>query len=107
MDIFKKVEQGISGLFGSDEQKHSHTHEGEACHDLHAEHRDNRFQSFAPQTSGHVKWHVDGCAYFWALSEALEGQTSYNGTKSEKLGIRGTRADMNNSLQRLKRVSTF
>lgn len=75
MDIFKKVEQGFSGLFGSDEQKHSHTHDGEACHDLHAEHKENRFQSFAPQTSGQVKWHVDGCSYFWALSEALEGQT--------------------------------
>lgn len=69
-DIFKKV----SGFFASDEQKHSHTHEGEACHDLHVEHRENRYQSFAPQTSGHVKWHVDGCSYFWALSEALEGQ---------------------------------
>lgn len=74
MDIFRKVEQGIEGLFGGSEEKHSHTHEGEVCHDFHAEHRDNRFQSFAPQTSGHAKWHVDGCAYFWALSEALEGQ---------------------------------
>lgn len=74
MDIFKKVEKGFSGLFGSEEHKHSHTHDGEACHDLHAEHKENRFQSFAPQTSGHAKWHVDGCSYFWALSEALEGQ---------------------------------
>ncbi|GAM89123.1 hypothetical protein ANO11243_071580 [Dothideomycetidae sp. 11243] len=33
----------------------------------------NRFDSFAPQRSGnHVKWYVDGCGYFWALSEALD-----------------------------------
>ncbi|ROW01185.1 hypothetical protein VSDG_02677 [Cytospora chrysosperma] len=63
--IFKK-------LFGSDEEKHSHTHEGAQCHEIHGEHSENRYQSFAPQSSGHAKWHIDGCAYFWALSEALE-----------------------------------
>ncbi|CAN8102587.1 unnamed protein product [Discula destructiva] len=62
----------IKGIFGGDDEKHSHTHGDEECNDLHAELKDNRFHSFAPQTSGHVKWHVDGCAYFWALSEALE-----------------------------------
>ncbi|KAF3766784.1 regulator of light responsive genes and phosphorylate WC-1 [Cryphonectria parasitica EP155] len=72
MDVFRKLEQGIAGLFGSEEEKHSHTHQDELCHELHVEHKDNRFQSFAPQTSGHVKWHVDGCSYFWAVSEALE-----------------------------------
>lgn len=65
--IFKK-------LFGSDEEKHSHTHEGAQCHEIHGEHSENRYQSFAPQSSGHAKWHIDGCAYFWALSEALEGE---------------------------------
>lgn len=70
MDFIRK---GIEGIFGSEDEKHSHTHQGEVCHDLHVEHRENRFQSFAPQTSGHVKWHIDGCSYFWALSEALEG----------------------------------
>ncbi|PSR92173.1 hypothetical protein BD289DRAFT_364921 [Coniella lustricola] len=72
MDVFRKLEQGIAGLFGSSDEKHSHTHAGEACHELHIEHAANRFQSFAPQSSGHVKWHVDGCSYFWAVSEALE-----------------------------------
>lgn len=67
MELFKNI-------FGGGEEKHSHTSEGEACHDLHTEHKENRFHSFAPQTSGHVKWHIDGCAYFWALSEALEGR---------------------------------
>lgn len=71
MDFIRK---GIEGIFGDKDEKHSHTHEGEVCHDLHVEHKENRFQSFAPQTSGHVKWHVDGCSYFWALSEALEGE---------------------------------
>lgn len=71
MDFIRK---GIEGIFGSEDEKHSHTHQGEVCHDLHVEHRENRFQSFAPQTSGHVKWHIDGCSYFWALSEALEGE---------------------------------
>lgn len=67
------IRKGIEGIFGGEDEKHSHTHQGEVCHDLHVEHRENRFQSFAPQTSGHVKWHIDGCSYFWALSEALEG----------------------------------
>ncbi|KAI0010017.1 phospholipase D/nuclease [Xylariaceae sp. FL0662B] len=33
----------------------------------------NRFQSFAPETSGGVKWFVDGASYFHAVSMALEG----------------------------------
>ncbi|KAI1081638.1 phospholipase D/nuclease [Whalleya microplaca] len=33
----------------------------------------NRFQSFAPETSGGVKWYVDGASYFHAVSMALEG----------------------------------
>jgi phospholipase D1/2 len=67
-DIFKKIERGIDDIFGGD--KHSHTH-GEGCDDHHDE-TGNRFQSFAPQTSGHAKWYVDGCSYFWAVAEALE-----------------------------------
>lgn len=31
-----------------------------------------RFQSFAPETSGSVKWYVDGASYFYAVSQALE-----------------------------------
>ncbi|KAL4889511.1 hypothetical protein BDV59DRAFT_116782 [Aspergillus ambiguus] len=34
---------------------------------------ENRFQSFAPDRQGNdVKWHVDGCSYFYAVSKALE-----------------------------------
>ncbi|KAK7998141.1 hypothetical protein PG989_006181 [Apiospora arundinis] len=32
----------------------------------------HRFQSFAPPSSGGVKWYVDGASYFWAVSVALE-----------------------------------
>lgn len=71
---------------GIDTEKHSHTHIGEACSHLHtglsqalggvvgatgvATH--NRFESFAPESEGDVKWFVDGCGYFWAVSVALE-----------------------------------
>jgi phospholipase D1/2 len=34
----------------------------------------HRFSSFAPQTTGHAKWYVDGASYFWAVSIALEGR---------------------------------
>jgi len=33
-----------------------------------------RFSSFAPPTTGHAKWYVDGASYFWAVSIALEGR---------------------------------
>lgn len=32
----------------------------------------NRFGSFAPESSGDVKWYVDGASYFHAVSIALE-----------------------------------
>lgn len=32
-----------------------------------------RFNSFAPpRENNDVKWYVDGCSYFWAVSRALE-----------------------------------
>lgn len=43
-------------------EKHSHTHLGQACHDLHRHTADNRFHSFAPIRGGNdAKWFVDGC----------------------------------------------
>ena len=69
--IFRKVESGIDNLFTGGE-RHSHTHHGTDCAGSHSEeHNGNRYQSFAPQTTGHAKWYVDGCSYFWAVSEAL------------------------------------
>ena len=69
--IFKKVESGIEAVF--ENEKHSHTHLQHACDHLHPEsHSQNRFHSFVAPSSGNVKWFVDGCSYFWAVSEALE-----------------------------------
>ncbi len=35
-----------------------------------------RYGSFAPLRTGNdVKWYVDGCGYFWAVSKALEEAT--------------------------------
>lgn len=68
--IFRKVESGIDAVFGG--EKHSHAHVGHVCDQLHLEHISNRFHSFAPESSGNIKWFVDGCSYFWAVSEALE-----------------------------------
>lgn len=71
--IFRKVGAGIDSVFGSDGEKHSHSHIDHVCDDLHSEeHRANRYHSFQPETTGDVKWYVDGCSYFWAVSEALE-----------------------------------
>ncbi|KXS19116.1 phospholipase D/nuclease [Gonapodya prolifera JEL478] len=87
--LFKKIEQKVERLeqkvehklaekipdiFGKKEdrvdKKHSHTHLGYDCNSLHP--GSNRYESFAPESSGLAKWHVDGASYFWALSESLE-----------------------------------
>lgn len=73
-DLLRRMGDGIDEIFG--EEKHSHTHIGHGCHDddSHADYRQNRYCSFAPQSSGHPKWYVDGASYFWAVSMALEGK---------------------------------
>jgi hypothetical protein len=69
--IFRKVSGRIEDIFGGD--THSHTHFGEQCNHHHPDdHSANRYQSYAPQTTGGAKWYVDGCSYFWAVSEAIE-----------------------------------
>lgn len=73
--VFRKVEGELEGLFGG--EKHSHTHNGAQCHQHHPQnHSSNRYQSFAPQTTGGAKWYVDGASYFWAVSEAIERMSS-------------------------------
>lgn len=81
MDLFRKLEAGVKEarsnienlVSASDEEKHSHTHLGHECVEVHPNHhRDNRYASFAPQTTGGAKWYVDGASYFWAVSEAIE-----------------------------------
>lgn len=68
----------VEDLFGGGHEggeAHSHTHHGSQCTTAHLEeHNNNRYQSFAPQTAGNAKWYVDGCSYFWAVSEALESE---------------------------------
>jgi phospholipase D1/2 len=68
------VKEELGVIEGAIEDEiHSHTHLNSACHNLHMYTRDNRFHSFAPKRTGNdVKWFVDGCGYFWAVSVALE-----------------------------------
>jgi phospholipase D1/2 len=70
MGLLDRVEAFFEG--DSNVEKHSHSHTGYQCDDLHAEHAANRFQSFAAPSSGNIKWFVDGASYFWAVSEALQ-----------------------------------
>lgn len=70
MGLLDRVEAFFEGE--SNVEKHSHSHTGYQCDDLHPEHAANRFQSFAAPSSGNIKWFVDGASYFWAVSEALQ-----------------------------------
>ncbi|KAL2024546.1 hypothetical protein VTK56DRAFT_7589 [Thermocarpiscus australiensis] len=73
--LLQKAKDGLEDLnLFSGEEKHSHTHDGHDCHegDSHAGYGTNRYCSFAPPSSGHAKWYVDGASYFWAVSIALE-----------------------------------
>lgn len=31
-----------------------------------------RFKSTFDVCTGRIKWHVDGCSYFWAVAEAIQ-----------------------------------
>ena len=80
--MFDKVKGALSGVEstvkgavgGGKATTHGHTHFSGVCSDdTNDHHHLHRFQSFAPQREGNdVKWHVDGCAYMWAVSVALE-----------------------------------
>ncbi|PKS09114.1 hypothetical protein jhhlp_003728 [Lomentospora prolificans] len=73
MDIFRKAGAHLDRLLTGEDERHSHTHLDQECTHIHPEHhRNNRYTSFAPQTTGNAKWYVDGCSYFWAVSEAIE-----------------------------------
>lgn len=75
--LLHKLEDKVDRLLGHEHQDHSHT-AAEGCDDSHpVEHRENRYHSFAPQTSGVPKWYVDGASYFWAVSEALERESFF------------------------------
>jgi len=70
----QNIGSGIKAKITSWEDRHSHTHpSGECAKEFHTSHHENRFTSFAPVREGNdVKWYVDGCGYFWAVSVALE-----------------------------------
>jgi phospholipase D1/2 len=97
--VFKKVEAGIDAAFGG--EKHSNTHIDETCDHLHPQGQTvNRYHSFAAPSSGNVKWYVDGCSYFWAVSEALERKMS----PSPEVVLRECRSNVS-AWQRLERRS--
>ncbi|KAK5167713.1 uncharacterized protein LTR77_007412 [Saxophila tyrrhenica] len=76
--MFDKMKGAVSsvgsGFGGGKATTHAHSHHSGVCSDDQNEHHHlHRFQSFAPQREGNsVKWHVDGAAYMWAVSVALE-----------------------------------
>ncbi|KAL1841981.1 hypothetical protein VTJ49DRAFT_6224 [Mycothermus thermophilus] len=72
--LLRKAKHSVQDLLPGTE-KHSHTHHG---HDCTADHEhSHRYSSFADQSSGNVKWHVNGASYFWAVSVALEEAREY------------------------------
>lgn len=78
--IFDKLHGIVHGLGSEVVQRiqdlgevHTHTHGSAACSDGLHNPSEHRYGSFAPQRNGNdVKWYVDGCAYMWAVSRALE-----------------------------------
>lgn len=75
--FFTKFEAGFDAVFGG--EKHSHSHLGHTCEELHPEHHtSNRYHSSAAPSTGNAKWYVDGCSYFWAVSEAIERESLSN-----------------------------
>jgi phospholipase D1/2 len=71
--FFDKIKDKFEEVFDKHESHETKAGEEPAppSSKLNTEHR---FSSFAPQSSGHAKWHVDGASYFWAVSVALEGR---------------------------------
>ncbi|KAI1647922.1 phospholipase D/nuclease [Daldinia loculata] len=65
-DAFKDVKEALKGTSEEDPQQD----DGGAVEQQAPS--NYRFQSFAPQTTGSVKWYVDGASYFHAVSLALE-----------------------------------
>lgn len=93
MDFFSKIGKGleevgddVKGVFGhghheSNEEERPEEHPsdqpGAASQQAPRPQANpsNRYQSFAPPSSGGAKWYVDGASYFWAVSVALERES--------------------------------
>lgn len=83
-DEVEDLEEKVEDLFHKNKHREQNQEEGPAGAPPSTEdnrpaprpHVDtiHRFGSFAPQTTGHAKWYVDGASYFWAVSIALQGR---------------------------------
>ena len=70
-DIGSEIGKRIDG-----KTQYSYTHTGVQSNDGMHTGTSHRYGSFASQRTGNdVKWFVDGCGYFWAVSRALEQAT--------------------------------
>ncbi|PHH82313.1 hypothetical protein CDD83_3303 [Cordyceps sp. RAO-2017] len=65
----------LGNLFNKD-HRHDEEHE-QRCDEKRTQIcQSHRFESFFPERDGNlIKWYVDGCDYFWAVSVALEQAT--------------------------------
>ncbi|KAI8958706.1 phospholipase D/nuclease [Daldinia sp. FL1419] len=66
-DAFNDVKDALKGAHEEQAQE-----ENEGIVEQNTIDTNHRFQSFSPQTTGSVKWYVDGASYFHAVSLALE-----------------------------------
>ena len=67
-DISSEIGKRIDG-----KSQNNPEHAGVQAYDSMHTSTSHRYGSFAtPRSGNQTKWYVDGCAYFWAVSEALE-----------------------------------
>ncbi|KAG5984319.1 hypothetical protein E4U55_005290 [Claviceps digitariae] len=71
--INKKHQIGKLGNLFNKGHRHDEEHEQRCDEKRAAICQSHRFESFFPEREGNlIKWYVDGCDYFWAVSVALE-----------------------------------
>ena len=70
-DIGSEIGKRVDGR-----KQYSHETAGPQGYDSTHTSTSHRYGSFAsPRAGNNAKWYVDGCGYFWAVSEALEQAT--------------------------------
>ncbi|KAG6112865.1 hypothetical protein E4U13_004085 [Claviceps humidiphila] len=71
--INRKHQIGKFGNLFNRDHRHDEEHEQRCDEKRTAICQSHRFESYFPEREGNlVKWYVDGCDYFWAVSVALE-----------------------------------
>lgn len=70
----KHLEDALGGGGSKPAQQSGSQQQGTEQPDTESANNQNRFGSFAPQTTCNAKWYVDGASYFWAVSEAIESE---------------------------------